>query len=85
MRWRPASTKAAYTQGLRIPEDLSVVGYDDSPLATRMWPALTTVRVPIRDMGRKAAEKLIGSKPEAPGADAIEARLVVRDSSRRVG
>lgn len=77
--------KAAYAQGLRIPEDLSVVGYDDSPLATRMWPALTTVRVPLRDMGRKAAEKLIGSKAEAPEADAMEARLVVRDSSRRLG
>jgi LacI family transcriptional regulator len=75
--------KAAYAQGLRIPEDLSVVGYDDSPLATRVWPALTTVRVPIRDMGRKAAEKLIGTEPD-PESGEIEARLVVRDSSRRV-
>jgi LacI family transcriptional regulator len=61
------------------------VGYDDSPLATRVWPALTTVRVPIRDMGRMAAEKLIGTEPDPQASDEIEARLVVRDSSARVG
>jgi len=77
--------KAAYAQGLRIPEDLSVVGYDDSPLAMRVWPALTTVRVPIRDMGRKAAEKLVGTEPDPEEGSEIEARLVVRDSSRRLG
>src|SRR6186713_1243550 len=51
--------KAAYKLGLRIPEDLSVVGFDDSPLASRLWPSLTTVRLPIRDMGRLAALKLL--------------------------
>lgn len=74
--------KAAYALGLRIPDDLSVVGYDDSPLAMRVSPALTTVRVPIRDMGRKAAEKLIGKEPEGGDTDIIETRLVVRDSSK---
>jgi LacI family transcriptional regulator len=78
--------KAAYAMGLRVPEDLSVVGYDDSPLATRVWPPLTTVRVPIRDMGRKAAEKLIGKESDDEDeAGGIEARLVVRDSSKRLG
>ncbi len=56
--------QAARDAGLRIPEDLSVVGYDDSPIAARLWPQLTSVRLPIRDMGRLAAEKLI-----AAGAD----------------
>ena len=74
--------KAAYAQGLRIPDDLSVVGYDDSPLATRVWPALTTVRLPIRDMGRKAAEKLIGKEPGPNDSDEIELGLVVRESSK---
>jgi LacI family transcriptional regulator len=79
--------KAAYRLGLRIPEDLSVVGFDDSPLASRLWPSLTTVRLPIRDMGRLAASKLL---PKGGGAGVIDSaatsivvpHLIVRDSSR---
>ena len=71
--------KVAYAQGLRIPEDLSVVGYDDSPLAMRLSPSLTTVHLPIRDMGRKAAEKLIGKED---GESNVEAGLVIRESAR---
>src|SRR5690606_1440643 len=44
--------KVALRAGISIPRDLSVVGYDDSPLASRLWPALTTVRRHIRDTGR---------------------------------
>jgi len=36
--------------GLRIPEDISIVGFDDTPIAGRLWPGLTTVRLPIRDI-----------------------------------
>ena len=49
--------KAAYRLGISIPEELSVVGFDDSPLASRLSPSLTTIRMPIRDMGRLAACK----------------------------
>lgn len=52
---------AAFERGLQIPRDLSLVGFDDSPTATHVWPSLTTVRWPIRDMGVLAAEKLVGS------------------------
>jgi LacI family transcriptional regulator len=48
--------------GLSIPDELSVVGYDDAPAAARMWPPLTTIRLPIRDMGRVAAEKLMAAR-----------------------
>ena len=51
--------RTAYLRGVKIPDELSVVGFDDSPLASRLWPSLTTVRQPIRDMGRMAAEKLV--------------------------
>src|ERR1700761_6228900 len=54
--------KAAYRLGISIPGELSVVGFDDSPLAARLCPSLTTIRMPIRDMGRMAASKLIPSK-----------------------
>jgi LacI family transcriptional regulator len=78
--------KAAYRLGLRIPEDLSVVGFDDSPLASRIWPSLTTVRLPIRDMGRLAASKLLPARgkdeADAGGASLVVPHLIVRDSSR---
>jgi LacI family transcriptional regulator len=51
---------AAFERNLQIPRDLSLVGFDDSPTATHVWPSLTTVRWPIRDMGVLAAEKLVG-------------------------
>ncbi len=51
---------AALERGLVVPRDLSVVGFDDSPTAHHLWPSLTTVRWPIKDMGVLAAEKLIG-------------------------
>ena len=81
--------RAAYRLGLRIPEELSVVGFDDSPLASRLWPSLTTVRLPIRDMGRLAAAKLLPStsRGEADKASMslVVPHLTVRDSSRPPG
>ena len=77
--------RTAYLRGLRIPDDLTVVGFDDSPLASRLCPSLTTMRQPIRDMGRIAAETLIakvsgGPLPEPP-ATTVVPHLVVRESS----
>ncbi len=51
---------AAFENGLRIPDDLSLIGFDDSPTASHLWPPLTTVRWPIKEMGMLAAEKLVG-------------------------
>ena len=50
---------AARQMGLRVPEDVAIVGYNDIPLATRMVPALTTVHVPIHDFGTAAARLLL--------------------------
>jgi LacI family transcriptional regulator len=77
--------KAALRMGLSIPGDLSVIGYDDSPLASQLWPALTTIRLPIRDLGRQAAAMLLASDPPARGARptpvvAVTPHLMVRDS-----
>lgn len=72
--------------GLRIPEDISIVGFDDTPTSARLWPALTTVRLPIREIGRAAARLLI----EPPGLRAPAAavsftpEIVVRQSTGRV-
>jgi LacI family transcriptional regulator len=79
--------RTAYLRGLKIPDDLTVIGFDDSPLASRLCPSLTTMRQPIRDMGRIAAEKLIAkaSRTEGPSvaASTVFPHLVVRESSGR--
>jgi LacI family transcriptional regulator len=51
----------AHSMGLGVPEDVSIVGFDDSPLASQVWPALTTIRQPISDMAAEAAEILLRS------------------------
>jgi LacI family transcriptional regulator len=50
---------AARQRGLEIPRDLSIIGFDDTPIAAHIWPPLTTVRWPIASMARSAALKLI--------------------------
>ena len=50
---------AARERGLSVPEDLSIVGFDDTAIAATIWPPLSTVRWPIRAMARSAAMKLI--------------------------
>ena len=50
---------AAEQRGLRVPEDIAVVGFDDNPSSAHMEPALTTVRQPFYEMGRRASEILL--------------------------
>jgi LacI family transcriptional regulator len=45
--------------GLDLPGDLAVVGFDDAPLATTIWPELTTVRQPVGDMASMAVDMLV--------------------------
>jgi len=52
---------AARQAGLRIPQDLSVIGFDDTPIVSRISPPMTVVRSPIRDVGSDAAHLLIRS------------------------
>jgi LacI family transcriptional regulator len=51
---------AARHRGISVPEDLSVVGFDDTAIAAHIWPPLTTVRWPIISMARSAATKIVG-------------------------
>jgi LacI family transcriptional regulator len=71
------------TRGLRVPDDVSIVGFDDIPQASLVRPALTTVNQPLEKMGRVAAQMLIDllNRPEKK-ADRIElpTQLVIRDS-----
>lgn len=77
---------AARKAGLRIPEDLSVVGFDDTPIVSRVWPPMTSVRFPIRDMGYDVAKLLIDAEPMQPSDQraeppVIELHLVIREST----
>ncbi|HEY0130412.1 MAG TPA: LacI family DNA-binding transcriptional regulator [Allosphingosinicella sp.] len=53
---------AARQRDISVPDDLSVVGFDDTPIAGHIWPPLTTVRWPIVSMARAAALKLLASE-----------------------
>jgi DNA-binding LacI/PurR family transcriptional regulator len=76
--------RAIRESGLRVPEDISVVGFDDIRESAYHMPSITTVRQPLRKMGSIAAQTVIerieGSE-EYPAQIAIEPELVVRESS----
>lgn len=72
---------AARERGLSVPEDLSIVGFDDSPIAAHIWPPLTTVRWPVVAMARAAALKLIDPEAAAGEPARFEATFVDRASA----
>ena len=55
-----ATVAAAHRCGLDVPADLSVCGFDDTPLATTIWPQLTTIRQPVAAMSDEAVAMLVG-------------------------
>jgi LacI family transcriptional regulator len=74
---------AARERGIEVPEALSVVGFDDTPIAGRIWPPLTTVRWPIVAMAKAAALKLLSDESgagEAEEPSLFLSRLVRRAS-----
>jgi DNA-binding LacI/PurR family transcriptional regulator len=81
---------AARANGLRCPEDLSVIGFDDGPWATACRPALTTIRQPLADLAERAVSLIVeasGRPGAAPRAASCEmpAAMVIRDSTRAIG
>ena len=73
---------AAAEMGLRVPDDISITGFDDIEIATIVSPPLTTVHVPHRRMGQEAAKMLIAMRadPERIARVAIEAEIVMRET-----
>jgi LacI family transcriptional regulator, galactose operon repressor len=76
--------RAAQARGLRVPEDLSLVGFDDSEQASTVTPPLTTIRQPLAEMGRMAVSLLLrqleNQRVEALRIE-LQTRLVVREST----
>jgi LacI family transcriptional regulator len=76
--------EAIRARQLRIPEDVALTGFDDQPLANHLNPSLTTVRVPISDMGRTAVQmllQLVAGEALRPRTLVLPSEIVVRDSS----
>lgn len=79
--------EAAREAGLRIPDDLSVVGFDNMPGTTDITPALTTVEQPMNEMGYAATEILIDllqGKSLKNRVHEVPTKLIVRDSCRAI-
>lgn len=73
--------------GLRVPDDVSVIGFDDIPDAQTSIPALTTVRQPMREMGARATRMLleqIAGETQEPRRIELPTELIVRDTCRAV-
>jgi LacI family transcriptional regulator len=84
--------RVALRKGLRIPDDLSVAGFDDSALASHVFPSLTTIRQPLARMAERAVEALIGTDDAqepvtgpatgpATGMVIVPSSIVIRDST----
>ena len=97
-RWRPtaifasnddmaaAAACVARQIGLELPGELSVAGFDDAPVASMIWPQLATVRQPVREIARLAADLIIQHRPHRRGwpqpipRPRLELALVMRGS-----
>lgn len=77
--------EAARRLSIRIPQDLSVIGFDDLQLSEYMGPALTTIRQPLHDMAASATRMLINAREGKDGAKRVilPTTLIQRDSARR--
>jgi LacI family transcriptional regulator len=79
--------EAAREAGLRVPEDLSVAGFDDIPGATYITPALTTIRQPMENMGYEATRiliNLINGESLVNRSHEVSTELIIRDSCRAI-
>jgi DNA-binding LacI/PurR family transcriptional regulator len=75
--------RAIHMRGLRVPSDISVIGFDDLFFASYTQPRLTTVRQPMRQMGRMALESLLHlmSGEQAAQSINVPAELIIREST----
>ena len=80
-RWRSAHWPSPAARGLSVPGDLSVVGFDDMPIAQDVTPSLTTVRLPLVEMGARALTLALGTHSRGPLVETAPAEVVVRDSA----
>lgn len=78
-----AVVAVAHRRGLDVPGGLSVVGFDDTAVATSIWPALTTVRQPVAEMAEAAVILLAGGGTDPEIAHVLAHRIVERESAAK--
>lgn len=80
--------KALQEQGFRIPEDVSIIGFDDLPFSEISYPPLTTLRVPNKEMGRLAVQRLIDmirNPGEVITKTEVCTKFIERQTVKRIG
>lgn len=79
--------KVFRSRGIRVPEDIQIVGFDDIGFSTLVSPEVTTVRQPVREMGRRAVDIIyqFGSGQAFDKESIFEVQLVERETTRRRG
>ena len=78
------ATRALHDAQLRVPQDISVVGFDDIPQAAFQMPSLTTIRQPLHTMGRLAADVLLehlATHAAMPAEVSVEPHLIIRETT----
>ena len=79
--------KSAQMKKILIPDELSVVGFDDSPTAEQVWPSLSTVKQPVIEMALHAAKLLIGEfdgLTEKTVSKEFKSEIIIRESLRKL-
>jgi LacI family transcriptional regulator len=82
-----AVLKLATQRRLTVPDDISIAGFDNAPIARHIWPGLTTIAQPVEEMTKQAVTQLIShiSHPqEQPYQVTLESRLITRESTAQV-
>jgi LacI family transcriptional regulator len=75
---------ALRSRGISVPGDLSVAGFDDIAPLQDLTPSLTTVRLPLEDMGARAAELVLSAEDTVPRVIRVPGEVVIRDSTRKM-
>jgi LacI family transcriptional regulator len=75
--------RALHDRGIIVPDQMGIVGFDDSPWLQITQPPLSAVEQPADQLGRRAAQLLLNSRPADPSTNVLSATLVIRASSRR--
>ncbi|ALQ08318.1 MULTISPECIES: LacI family DNA-binding transcriptional regulator [Pseudoalteromonas] len=82
-----AVLKLATQRQLRVPDDISIAGFDNAPIARHIWPGLTTIAQPVEEMTKQAVTQLIShiAQPQdEPFQVILESRLITRESTAQV-
>ena len=73
---------ALHRARLEIPASISVTGFDDTPMSEIVWPPLTTIRQPIKDLTERAVHLLLANQSDgAINSDLLPIELIIREST----